>query len=188
MHRFVILAVVAAVVATPIAGCWQRRVPLTVAPEPPEGHFIRACELLAAAAQPDSRPARLRDQARTMAALRAIRPPGRFCFVCRRLRRCTAQAERLGLAPSMNAHQLARAAVVQLGLEPGAGLGLPPPGGPDLDTARERLCRACASMPERIQRGTWSRRRGETDNGPAPPWLRRPIDGPGRSPYTQDRS
>ncbi len=168
MHRFVILATLAAVMAAPLAGCLKRRVPLTVAPEPPEGHFIRACELLTAALGPNSRPTRLHDQARTMSALRAIRPPGRFCFVCRRLRRCTAQAERLGLAASMNAHQLARAAVVHLGLEPGASLPLPPSGGPDLETTREQLCRACASMPERIQRGTWSRGQREAGNDSVP--------------------
>lgn len=168
MQRIVVLAALAALVAAPLAGCWPRRVPLSVAPEPPEGHFIRACELLTASLGPDSRPARLRDQTRTMAALRAIRPPGRFCFVCRRLRRCTALAERLDLAPSLNAHQLARAAITRLGLEPVESPPLPPPGGPDLNTARERLCRACASMPERIQRGTWSRGRREAANGPAP--------------------
>ena len=127
------------------SGCFAR-VSLPIEPGAAEGQFVRACELLDEAA-------RLRPQPATIAALAAIRPPGRFCFVCRRLRRCQARLERLGLESDPQAEGLARQVADRAGQNPTADF--PPAGGPSLEQMRSLMCRACASMPPRIQDGAW---------------------------------
>ncbi len=145
---------IAAVLGLACGGCSFQRVYLSVEPEPFEGQFVRACELLDAGASARAvvaAPA-IKPQPETMAALAAIRPPGRFCFVCRRLRICAARLRSLGLTDP-DARAVARAAPRA---SPAAPDQLPPPGGPGLEAVQERVCRACASMPRRIQDGTWS--------------------------------
>lgn len=149
---------IAVAVGLACGGCSFQRVYLSVEPEPFEGHFVRACELLETdATTGTSAPAHaIKPQPETMAALAAIRPPGRFCFVCRRLRICAAHLRSLGLTDP-GARSVARAAL-RGRPTPGGQEQLPPPGGPGLGAVQERICRACASMPRRIQDGTWSHR------------------------------
>ena len=131
------------------SGCSVHRVYLSVEPENFEGHFVRTCETL----DPNAPDTGLRAHPATMAALSAIRPAGRFCFVCRRLRRCTKQLNELEIDFDPTAREMSvRAMAGQSNVEPN---NLPPPGGPRFSAAREALCRACASMPRRIQLGTW---------------------------------
>lgn len=145
---------IAIAVGLACGGCSFQRVYLSVEPEPFEGHFVRACELLAPQATTQAETGRdIKPQPETMAALAAIRPPGRFCFVCRRLRICAARLRSMGLADPD-----ARAVAVAARSGPSrarAADQLPPPGGPGLGAVQERICRACASMPLRIQSGTW---------------------------------
>jgi len=135
-------------------GCSLQRVYLSVEPEPIEGQFVRACERVDPSSPPADAVSGLRPQPATMAALAAIRPPGRFCFVCRRLRQCAGRLRALGL-DNPDARTLAEAAAERLPAECRAKVDLPPPGGPGFRAVQERLCRACASMPRRIQDGTW---------------------------------
>ncbi len=136
------------------ASCTFHRVRLDVEPVDVEGQFVRACEILAAAG--DRHPPVMRGQQATLAALASIRPPGRFCFVCRRMRRCAARLDREGRNQYLTARQIALLAVGRTGSSRTV-LVLPAPGGPELDDLLERSCESCAAMPARIQDGTWDK-------------------------------
>ncbi len=99
--------------------------------------------------------ASLRTQKDTMEALRSISPPGRLCFVCRRLRLCSFALERLEIDDDVSSREL-----IERLLEGDKKIKvdkstLPAHGGITFKQARRGMCRACATMPIRIQDGTW---------------------------------
>ena len=113
-----------------------------------EAQFIRVCEMF------NTDFISLRTQTETMSALESISPPGRVCFVCQRLRACSQQLQQHQRATNLTAHQVSSLAFSTLDKPPPIDL-LPNPGGELLQETLDRNCRACRSLPTRIQQGTW---------------------------------
>ncbi len=152
MQQKLILFMLVILSATCINACSVNRIYLSKTPRVFEADLVRACEFLHAA-KSGTNPL-LRSRHETMEALKSISPPGRLCFVCRRLRLCEFTTEGLKMGQKLDARTMIENTVSHFGKKLRTK-DLPEPGGISLEQARMGMCRACATMPVRIQDGTW---------------------------------